>query len=72
MAYDEYCRRMESLQHYIKRECTGNVDEFAGKLGVSRRTLFNYLEELRDKGNVIKFCHYRKTYYYDNQQEVTP
>jgi len=67
MAYEDYRRKMESLRHHIKRECTGDVNEFAGKLGVSRRTLFNYLETLRDEGATIKFCRYRKTYHYDNQ-----
>ena len=67
MAYEEYCRKMQSLQHYIKMECTGCSDEFADKLGVSRRTLFNYLETLRLDGIEIKFCRYRKTYYFDNK-----
>ena len=55
MAYESYCRKMESLHHYIKRECTGNADELAGKIGVSRRTLFYYLETLRDEGYLIEF-----------------
>jgi len=64
MAYEEYCRKMESLQHYIKRECTGNANEFAEKIGVSRRTLFNYLETLRIDGEEIEYCRFRKTYFF--------
>ena len=71
MAYEEYCRRMERLQHYIKRECTGDADELAEKLGVSRRTLFNYLETLRIDRMAIKFSRYRKTYYYEHEQDIT-
>ena len=67
MAYKDYRRRIERLQEYIKRECTGDVEELSDKLGVSRRTLFYYIEILRDTGLVIKFDRYRNTYYYDNK-----
>lgn len=66
MAYEEYCRRIEHLKHLIKRECTGNANELAKILGISRSTLYNYLGTLQDEGNVIKFDVYRKTYYSDN------
>jgi len=68
MAYDDYCRKMERLKYLIKREYTGNADELAEKLGVSRRTAFNYLETLRDEGVVIKFSKFRGTYYYGDSQ----
>ena len=66
MAYSEYCRKMERMQHCIKLEHTGCADELADKLGISRRTFFNYLEILRDEGKVIKFSRNRKTYYYED------
>ena len=64
MAYDDYRRRMEKLQWYIKRECTGSADELAKKIDISRRTLFYYLEILRDEGSDIKFSRIRNTFYY--------
>jgi len=64
MAYSDYQRRMEFLQFQIKHQRTGDANEFASKLGISRRTLFNYLETLRDEGAKIKFCRNRKTYYF--------
>jgi len=45
-----------------------SANELAEKLGISRRTLFNYLEILRDEGLFIKIYKYRKTYCSDNQQ----
>ena len=68
MAYENYCRKMESLKYKIKQENTGTAKELAEKLGISRRTLFNYLEKLRDEGSVIKFDKNRRSYYSDNQQ----
>ena len=65
MSYDDYFNRMEALQHYIKKECTGDAEELAEKIGVSRRTVFFYLENLRDKGHDIEYSRLRKTYYYN-------
>ena len=64
MAYEDYRRRMENLRHLIKHERTGDPAEFAKKLKISRRTLFHYLEILRDEGSKIKFNRNQKTYYY--------
>ncbi|MDR2909946.1 MAG: HTH domain-containing protein [Bacteroidales bacterium] len=68
MAYEDYFMKIESLQCYIRTGHTGSAYELAKKLNVSRRTLFNYLEILRDKGSEIKFCKIQKTYYFVKQQ----
>ena len=64
MTYDEFRRRIENMQAQIKREGTGDPNEFANELGISRRTLFYDLERLRDEGAIIKFSRSRKTYYF--------
>lgn len=66
MSYAKYVHRIENLKYQIRRECTGNAEKFAEKLGISRRTLFRYLETLRDEGFVFKYDRYRKTYFLDN------
>jgi len=42
----------------------GKASEFAEKLSISRATLFRQIEYLREKGTLIKYCRYRRTYYY--------
>lgn len=56
--------RLENLKYHIKLENTGNAKELAKKLGISRRTLFNYLETLRIKGMPVKYDTISKTYYF--------
>jgi biotin operon repressor len=63
MKYSAYYHRYCKIQKLIFSENTGNTDEFAEKLGVSRRSLFYYLEELRDLGLQFEYCKKRKTYY---------
>jgi biotin operon repressor len=62
-SYKDYDKRIEILKQSILDSKTGNPDELAEKLGISRRTVFRNLEALRDKGNDIRFSKIRNTYY---------
>ena len=44
-------------------ERTGSAAEFAFKLGISRRMLFEYLDDMRDMGMEIRYSRRRRTYY---------
>jgi predicted DNA-binding transcriptional regulator YafY len=63
MKHLKYIERYERMQNLICAEKTGNAEEFAAKIGLSRRMLFNYLDDLRDMGLIIDYCRKRKTYY---------
>ena len=43
------------FQHYISTQNTGNPSEFADKLGVSRATLYRFINDLRDEGTEVRF-----------------
>ena len=53
------------IDYLIKIKGTGTPDEMAKKLGISQRTLFNYLNYLKALGAPINYCKNRKSYYYD-------
>jgi predicted DNA-binding transcriptional regulator YafY len=55
MNYLEYLKKLDYLIFTIEQGKTGCADCLAEKIGVSRRTLFRYMEELRDQGAVIKY-----------------
>lgn len=56
-------QKLDYLLELIMKECTGNADDLCDKIFVSERTLFRYLDCLRDMGYRISFCFQRKTYY---------
>lgn len=58
--------RLYRLHKLIQQEATGNPDEFAEQIHVSRRQLYNILEKLKDSGADIKYNHHKCTYYYAN------
>jgi hypothetical protein len=69
MSYIEFLQKIEKLKRQIERENTGTAEELAERLCFSRRTLFNYLDLLKDEGHSIKYCRTRKTFYFDENQE---
>lgn len=69
MSYRDFLNKLEYLKKQIEMERTGTAEELAGKLDVSRRTLFNYFDFLKDEGREIKFCRHRKTYCFKNKLE---
>ena len=50
----------------IKQSSTGCSDEFATKMGLSRRQLLEDISELKSIGAPIKFSPIRNTYYYES------
>ena len=62
--------RLERIHKLIQREATGSPEEFAGRLNLKKRQLYNILEEFRDYGACIKYNRMRATFYYDNDFEI--
>lgn len=65
--YIERLRRMDSL---ISMMSTGTPEEFAGKLGIRRSTLFLSLQEMREMGVDIKYSWSRQSYYYADNRRI--
>ena len=63
MNYCEKKRKIDYLIELIESESTGNPDQLANYLRVSRPTLFRYLQDLQDVGVNISYCFKRETYY---------
>ncbi len=58
---------LQSIDNLIRLKATGNAYELAKRLEISRRTVFRYLEYLREDCQlVINYCKIRETYYYSS------
>jgi len=69
MSLFQTIKKIERIHQLIRMEATGNPDDFAGKLHIKKRQLFNLLEEFRDEGADIRYSANRMTYYYENAFE---
>lgn len=60
--------RVITIDALIRRKATGNPDDLAGHLNISRRTLFNTLNFMREHLEApIVYSKCRRTYSYDNE-----
>jgi predicted DNA-binding transcriptional regulator YafY len=58
------------MDQLIRQKRTGNSFEFAEKIGISRRQLYNWLNELKSFGLDIAYDRERETYYYTKEYKI--
>lgn len=66
MTLTEYINRMQLLHKLITQESTGAPIKLAGRFHLSKRQLYNILEELKDMGAEIGYSRIKETFYYKN------
>lgn len=62
--------KLKVINSEIKNKKTGNPDDFAGKLNISRSMLYVYIEEIKTLGAEIKYNRSTKTFYYENDFDI--
>ena len=65
MYYEETIRRIEKIDYLIQKKGTGNAAKLAERLGVSRASVYEYIDFMKQKGAPIKYSQSRQTFYYD-------
>ena len=66
----KYIDRLQRMNTLIHMKATGTPDEFAGKLGIKRSTLFQTLQEMRDMNLDIKYSCTSQSYYYADGKRI--
>lgn len=64
MSILKYLQRAKRMDDLIQRKATGNSEEFARKLGISRSVLMEHLRDLREMGAPIHYSEVCESYYY--------
>jgi hypothetical protein len=60
-----YLERIERIHKMVLQENTGNPDEFAKRLGISRTRLYEIMDELKLEGAPILYSKSCRTFYYE-------
>ncbi|SFF56762.1 HTH domain-containing protein [Thermoflexibacter ruber] len=60
----KYLERISRIDQLMRLKKTGSAEQLASKLGISRSTLFETLNLMKDYGAEIAYCPHRQTYYY--------
>jgi predicted DNA-binding transcriptional regulator YafY len=58
--------KLERIHHSILARSTGTPDQLATKVNIARRTLYEYLDQLKSLGAEIAYSRTMKSYYYEN------
>lgn len=59
-----YINRLKRIDFFIRTKTTGTPTELASKLGLSERSIYDYMNDLRELGApVIWSCHERSYIY---------
>ena len=61
----QYLNLLQQLDQFIRRKKTGSPPEFAQKMGISERSLYEYLKVLKELGAPIRFSRQEHSYYYE-------
>jgi hypothetical protein len=65
MSFLQQLHMLQRMHRLIHLKSTGNPDNFAKKLNISRPTLYRYLEELKGFGAPIMYCKDRESFCYE-------
>jgi len=63
--------KIERMDLLIRTQSTGRPNEFAEKMGISPRSLFNYLSFMKDQLSApIKYSNEMQSYYYEEKGSI--
>jgi len=72
MGLFKYIERLKLIHYYIEKGQTGNGEEFAKKIGISRSVLMEHIQELREVFNApIDFSRKERTFFYKSSFRLT-
>lgn len=60
-----FIKRFQTIDRLIQKKATGTSEELAVRIGVSRRTLVEFINVMKELGAPIYYCRIRKSYCYE-------
>ncbi len=66
----EEINRLQQIDKLIRLNCTGNAQEFAKKLNLSRRQVYNIIESLKDMGLAIEYNRHIGSFVYTKPYKI--
>jgi predicted DNA-binding transcriptional regulator YafY len=59
-----FIKSFQTIDRLIQRKATGTSEQLAEKLGVSKRTIIEFINVIKEIGAPIYFCKIKKSYCY--------
>lgn len=65
MVKTEFIQMLNRMDHLIRMRSTGSPGDFAGKLSISERSLYNYLALMKELGAPVRYSRAGESYFYE-------
>ena len=65
MTLIERIRLIERTDGLVRRRATGSPNQLAERLGISVRSVYNLIEQMKEMGAPIQYCRNTSTYCYE-------
>lgn len=59
-----FINRFQTIDRLIQKKATGTSEQLAEKIGVSKRTIIEFINLMKERGAPIYFCKIKKSYCY--------
>jgi len=63
----DFIERLSRIDHLIRIKGTGTPAQLAERLHVSERSIYDYINFMKNMGCPIKFDSFRESYYYEEE-----
>jgi len=70
MSLRKYLERLKLTDSLIRKRGTGNSASLAKKLDLSRASVYKLIQEMKEEGFPISYCHTDKTYFYNEEGKM--
>lgn len=70
MRFFDYIMLLERIHYHIEHKSTGPARAFAHRLGISERTLYRILADMKDMGALIEYNAERASFMYANEVRI--
>jgi transposase len=70
MRFFEKIKAIERIDQLIRMRATGSARDLAKRLDVSKSTMYEIIDTMKNMGAEIEYCSHRKSYYYSHEKEL--
>jgi predicted DNA-binding transcriptional regulator YafY len=66
----KYINRLKYLDYLVRTHATGSPEDLANKMGVSVRSIYDYLNDLKELGAPVKWSIQKESYIYSEEGKL--
>ncbi len=70
MSFSKFIDKLAQFDQLIRQGRTGNYQKTADRLEISKSTLYELIERMKDMGAPVAYCSHRQSYIYTEEGRI--